>query len=190
MPKIKPFAELPARLQKKIRVDGPNEVVHHWRWLGAVTPASHKVPYAKPGTIHRLEERALQYRRAKPNVWSKEHGFPVPAYRKVWCEATGADYATMPEITRCSDDLCVSPHHILTRGPHRVAPEVDIRPAIVPPKESTEEIWNRLITLKPNPDLSLQSAADEVNLTSIPEELWAQYSTWCIDNYEYPEEDD
>lgn len=193
-PRIRPFADLKPRIQAKIeRPPEANEVTHHWMWKGAVTPARVRIPVVPAGRVHRLEERKLQRQRATPNVQSTEHGYPVPAYRRIWCDLTGTDYARMPEVTRCPEDLCVNPWHLLTRKKHRlsstlVRPEPDYRPR--PPKESVEQIWNTLTNKKPNPDLSLASAADEIGITSLDPETWAQYQTWCIDNYDYPEEDD
>lgn len=186
--RIAPFAELPAKWQAKILAPGENEITPCWPWKGAITGESHALPHVPPGRVHRLEQRRLTRRRPVPNVWLPEKGYPVPAYRAVWCRLTGTPYDNMPEIRRCTHDLCVNPHHIRVRGNHRRQPEPDFR--VRPPAETRDMIWAILTTRTPNPDLSDQSAADEVNLTSIPAEIWNEYRSWCIDNYTYPEEDD
>lgn len=132
--------------------------------------------------------------RGLPTMWVGALGYPVAAYRVVYAAAHGLDLKEVPKLMRCTDDRCVSPHHVQDGGPvpqqaqHAGAMRVleQFMPGEPNPRPQLADDANAetpLATLqrvRPFSELSIESAEDECELPrgSITPDIWAAYLAW------------
>ncbi|MHB2210624.1 hypothetical protein ACYCO6_30010 [Methylobacterium sp. CM6257] len=207
---IRPFALLPANLQKKITIEPGGEHCACWLWTGYTRPERRRFrTYPVPAEYDgwRNSAGSVQGERATPEVRDPQKGkTKVPAHRRVYALLTGVHIDDVPTLARCLNDKCVSPYHVLETG---LSPKA-IRQRAVEIFESAmlQEIENAsnsqaeapadaeaaapidvMATLKserPAGWLDAASAEIECRLPpgSITPEMWVEYAIWDEENPE------
>lgn len=118
---IRPFARLPANLQKKIAIEPGGEHRACWLWTGYTRPERRRfrtfpVPAEYDGWRNNVG--SVQGERATPELRDPQKGkTKVPAHRRVYALLTGVHIDDVPTLARCLNDKCVSPYHVVETGP-------------------------------------------------------------------------
>ncbi|BAQ50315.1 hypothetical protein [Methylobacterium aquaticum] len=195
---MKRLDDLPRHLRSKIRLepaDAP-ETEACWIWTGsAQKPRRRLRPYApieneNPRVRPRHFAGSFVNDRETPMVRDPSLGYAVAAHRVTYAAATDRTTASLPRLSRCSCDRCVSPHHVheldevspRSRGRTRggiVAPEPEVNGAPVP----SAKTWD-LLTAEDGPmiEVGVDAACAEVGLPpgSITPAMWDRFVKWSL----------
>lgn len=193
---LKLLSELPARITRKIELGPdpdpgsivPPETRCCWLWTGAFTPPrtrvrKYRVPenetYVRNFFAHRQTDRGL------PIMHSPELGYPTSAVRVVYAQAIGMSVRDVPALIRCTEDRCVSPHHVVPSSRAKPKARVVEAPALPDTATASAEdlrrsVLDRLKHARPGSFLSPASAAEEAGLAPelVTPEIWMAYLEW------------
>lgn len=194
---MKRLDDLPRHLRSKIRLEpeGAPENEACWIWTGsAQKPRRRLRPYPpieneNPRVRPRHFAGAYQNDRETPMIRSPDLGYAVAAHRVTYAAATEKPLASLPRLSRCACDRCVSPHHVheldpvspRSRGRTRggvPAPEPEVNGAPAP----TAKTWALLTSEEPMLEMGPEGACEELKLPpgSITPAVWERYVKWSL----------
>ncbi len=112
------FRDLPERIKRKIKKEG-REDTGCWHWTGTVNKARHRLKrYRRHAEYNGLGDKvgSFETERATPECTDPLSKKRAPVHRIIFGIVTGMPLYEVPELRRCADDRCVSPHHVLAVG--------------------------------------------------------------------------